>query len=197
MSHSCNPHGLSQSTRPARVGSVSDMRERTRFTKAVNMARDAYENRRRRFPALLAEDHTTIAAAVLKRSFWPFSDYPICTIVNKAGRYPCNLSFPSRYLIEVPRYGGSHWDFLHQLAHWCMPLEGHNEVFCSFYAVLVDAAFGKDGSRRLLQAYQECEIAHIPAWLEPARDSAIATPAADSRDLSDCSSDSRIHRYGT
>jgi len=165
MSHTCKSHSALQVPRPAGVGSVSDMRERSRFLKSVTLAREAYENRRRKFPALLAEDHTTIAAAVLKRSFWPFSDYPLCTIVNKAGRYPCNLAFPNRYTIEVPRYAGSHWDFLHQLAHWCMPLEGHNEAFCTFYAVLVDAAFGKDGKRRLLRAYEECKISHIPAWL--------------------------------
>jgi hypothetical protein len=173
------------------------MRERSRFLKSVTLAREAYENRRRKFPPLLAEDHTTIAAAVLNRSFWPFSDYPLCTIVNKAGRYPCNLTFPNRYTIEVPRYAGSHWDFLHQLAHWCMPLEGHNQTFCTFYAVLVDAAFGKDGSRRLLRAYDDCNISHIPEWLQPVGRPVAASQSGESCNVPSCPEDSRIHRYGT
>ncbi len=196
MSHSCQSRGTGQAPRTQGLGYVSDLRERSRFLKAINMARESYENRRRRFPALLSEDHTTIAAAVLRKSFWPFSDYPLCTVVNKAGRYPCNLTFPNRYTIEVPRYGGSHWDFLHQLAHWCMPLEGHNEKFCTFYAVLVDAAFGKDGSRRLIRAYEACEIAHIPSWLEPV--SVQADAASEQDDLNVAGrADHRLRRYGT
>lgn len=167
MTHSCNRSNANQPSGTHRVGYVSDLRERSAFMKSVTLARESYENRRRKFPALLAEDHTTIAAAVLKQSFWPFREYPLCSIVTRPGRYPCNLSFPNRYTIEVPRYAGSHWDFLHQLAHWCLPLEGHNENFCSFYAVLVDAAFGADGRRRLVRAYDECGVAYNPDWLKP------------------------------
>lgn len=186
------------------AGYVTHLRDRAAFVKAVNSARSAYEKRRRRFPALCREDYTTVAAGVLRKSFWPFRDYPYCVIVNRATRYPCEIEFPRRFAIDIPRHPGSHWDFLHQLTHWCLPLEGHNEHFCSLYAALVHALFGRDGSRRLCRAYEEFGIGYSPEWQEP------ITPRAEflhpfvsarhqvrSDDAEDCAGDAALRRVGT
>lgn len=141
--------------------------EKTRFTAAVAGARSEWDSRRRRLSPFLGEDFRTIAALLLEESFWPFTEKPQCVNVIDCPAFPCVVEFGDDNRIPLPRSCNSLWEFLHQLAHWCLPLEGHNQHFSSFYASLVEQTYGVRASRILCTAYEDHGVSYLPDWLGP------------------------------
>jgi hypothetical protein len=141
--------------------------DEARFRAAVDCARREWGSRRRRLAPFLQEDYTTIGEKLLEASFWPFSHLPACEMADRVANFPCKTNFEHADRLYVPRSAKCRWDFIHQLAHWCLPREGHNQNFCAFYAALVEHAFGKLAARSLRRAYEDFELLESGDWFGP------------------------------
>jgi len=139
--------------------------ERSRFLNAVDTARRDWNSKRRRLAPLLEDDFTAIAACLLDMSFWPFRTSPECVSTTERNDFPCAVEFGERGCLPVPESCTSLWDFVHQLSHWCLPLEGHNADFCSFYVALMDHALGKLACRSLCRAFDDHGVPYSADWL--------------------------------
>jgi hypothetical protein len=143
---------------------VTGSREKQRFDRAVRAARHEWNSKRRRIAPFLDEDFTTIASCLLESSFWPFRDLPECAVVHRCNAFPCLTEFDEGGVLAVPKDSTCLWDFIHQLAHWCLPLEGHNHDFRSFYAALIEQALGKLAARSLRRAFAEHGLPQSSDW---------------------------------
>lgn len=138
---------------------------KARFNAAARSAQLNWNAKRRSSRRFLGEDFTAIAEQCLQTSLWPFRERPVCVPVSALKGYPCNVVFADTKTLLVPSHGTSIWNFIHQLSHWCLPLEGHNEHFCSFFAALIEQAYGERARILVCNAYEQYGVDYHSDWL--------------------------------
>ena len=84
-------------------------------------------------------------------------DYGIKKVVVKDGRGRRRAgAFGDRMTITLPKWSRRRWVILHEMAHIPMPNdEGHGDMFCALYILLVRALLGGEYAEKLIEKFDE------------------------------------------